>query len=136
MSETRIDFIRQGYPLWVPVAPRKLPWLPPSEGEGIWRVELAELSDEAMADEITSRVSVYPVIGWRVRPQAVGSYPSADPLDDDDYYLAPVTPVGPLDDDYFRFLVVDYVRDSPEAVQAAILTSYRDAREHARNMSR
>jgi hypothetical protein len=50
MSETRIDFIRQGYPLWVPVAPRKLPWLPPSEGEGIWRAKLADLTEEAMAD--------------------------------------------------------------------------------------
>ena len=63
MSETKIDFIPQSYPFWVPVAPRKLPWLPPHEGEGIWRARLAKLTDEAMDDEITGQVSVYPLLG-------------------------------------------------------------------------
>jgi hypothetical protein len=47
MSETKIDFVPQTYPLYVPVMPRNLPWLPPSEGEGIWSATLAELTDEA-----------------------------------------------------------------------------------------
>jgi hypothetical protein len=51
MNETRIDFVPQTYPLYVPVMSR-LPWLPPNEGEGIWQAELSELTDEALADEI------------------------------------------------------------------------------------
>jgi hypothetical protein len=47
MSETKIDFIPQSYPLWVPVAPRKLPWLPPHEGEG--RCAGARSANESVA---------------------------------------------------------------------------------------
>jgi hypothetical protein len=52
MSETKIDFVPQPYPLYVPVMPY-IPWLPPNEGEGLWRAELSELTDEALADEIS-----------------------------------------------------------------------------------
>ena len=77
MSETKIDFVPQTYPLYVPVMPH-LPWLPPMEGEGLWQAELAELTDEALADEIGGLLSVYPVIGWRVSPQAVVPVTPAD----------------------------------------------------------
>jgi hypothetical protein len=117
MNETKIDFVPQTYPLYVSVMPH-LPWLPPREGEGLWRAELAELTDEALADEIRRLLSVYPVIGWRVSSQAVVPLTPADPLDYHDHDLA------------------EYIRESAEAVRATILARYRRGRDYAQTFWR
>jgi hypothetical protein len=44
MSETKIDFVPQTYPLYVPVMSH-IPWLPPKQGEGLWRAQLSELTE-------------------------------------------------------------------------------------------
>jgi hypothetical protein len=117
MSETKIDFVPQTYPLYVPVM-RHLPWLPPPEGEGLWQANLAKLGDEALADEISGLLSVYPVIGWRVSPEAV----------------VPVTPADPLD--YHDHDLAEYIRESAEDVRAAIVARYRTERDYAQTLWR
>jgi hypothetical protein len=47
--------------------------------EGLWRANLAESTDEALADEISSLLSVSPVIGWRMSPQAMVPVPDVRP---------------------------------------------------------
>jgi hypothetical protein len=71
------------------------------------------LTDEALADEISSLLSVYPVIGWRVSPEAV----------------VPVTPADPLD--YHDQDLAEHIRESAEAVRATILARYRRERAYA-----
>ena len=117
MNDTRIDFVPQTYPLYVPVMPH-LPWLPPNEGEGIWQAELSKLTDDALADEISGLLSVYPVIGSRASPDVV----------------VPVTPADPLD--YNDNDLTEYIRESAEAVRATILARYRKERDYARTRSR
>ena len=56
-----------------------LPWLPPNEMEGVWRAELAKLTDEALAEEVGRLLTVDR--HWVARgPRGVVPVAPADPL--------------------------------------------------------